>query len=97
MVPVIVAQDEVSKAAVEQLGWERISTGSLARKLQVYCVQVPPKARDLLIRNGHVRFERPDLRGDQFAVLQTASLYQEDVGLLWEDAGYLGIENSIIG
>lgn len=97
MVPVIIAGDDIAKAAVSQLGVEGISTGSLARRLQVYCVQVPPKARDLLIRNGHVHFVRPDLRGDQFAVLtQESSLYRQDVGLLWEDADYPAIENGII-
>lgn len=96
MVPVIVAGDDVSKKVVSELGIEAISSSSLARRLQTYCVQVSPNARDLLIRNGHVTFVRPDLRADQFAVLQTESLYREDVGLLWEDADYLGMENMII-
>lgn len=97
MVPVIVARDEASKKAESQLGVESISTTSLARKLQAYCVQVPPKARDLLIRNGHVSFVRPDLRGDQFAVLNRDSrIYLQDVGLLWEDAEYLALESAII-
>lgn len=92
MVPVIIADDDVSKKVVSELGVEAISSGSLARRLQTYCVQVPVNARDLLIRNGHVTFVRPDLRGDQFAVLQTESLYRKDVGLLWEDADYLGMD-----
>ncbi|MDH4412048.1 MAG: CRISPR-associated helicase Cas3' [Rhizobium sp.] len=97
MVPVIVAGDSVSKKVVSELEIEAISSGSLARRLQTYCVQVPVNARDLLCRNGHVRFVRPDLRGDQFAVLETESLYRDDVGLLWEDAEYLAAESMIIG
>ncbi len=96
MEPVIVPFDQHAKKAVDELGIPEISSGQLLRKLQTYVVQVPPKARDLLLRNGHVAFVRPDLRGDQFAVLQTASLYNEDVGLLWDDGAYLAAENSII-
>jgi len=49
-----------------------------------------------LIDNGHVVFAAPKLRGDQFAVLRTQSLYSRDIGLLWDDADYLGFENSIV-
>lgn len=96
MAPVIVALDEVAKKAVDKLSVENVSSGTLARELQIYTVQVPPKARDILIRNGHVVFERPDLRGDQFAVLKTESLYKPDVGLVWENAEYLAEESVVI-
>jgi CRISPR-associated endonuclease/helicase Cas3 len=64
--------------------------------LQSFTVQVPPKARDILLRNGHAAFAAPDLRGDQFAVLRTPGLYRPDVGLLWENADYLAVEDSVI-
>lgn len=96
LVSVIIPFDDEARKAIDQLGVEQISSGSLARRLQTYIVQVPPRARDLLIRNGHVAFLHPDLRGDQFAVLTTESLYRDDVGLLWEDAGYLGVEDGMI-
>ncbi|WP_425349615.1 hypothetical protein [Hoeflea olei] len=96
MVPVIVATDDKAKRAVDELGIEHIPSGRLARKLQSYIVQTPPNARTALVRNGHVSFVRPDLRGDQFAVLKTESLYHPDVGLLWEDADYVATENSIV-
>ncbi len=96
MVPVIISGDEVARQTVDKLKIEEIPSGTIARQLQNYVVQLPPKARDLLIRNGHVAFIRPDLRGDQFAVLQTGSLYDREVGLLWEDAEYLAVENSIV-
>lgn len=96
LVPVIIPRDEKAREAVEQLGIEAIPSGGLARALQPYVVQVPPKARDLLIRNGHVAFRRPDLRGDQFAVLRNESLYQEDCGLIWEDAKYLVSDDCIV-
>jgi CRISPR-associated endonuclease/helicase Cas3 len=96
MVPVVIANDAKSSKVVKDLGIEKISSGSLARRLQNYIVQVPPNARETLVRNGHVGFVRPDLRGDQFAVLITESLYRQDVGLLWENADYLAMENTII-
>lgn len=96
MEPVIIPGDAVAQEAVQKLLVENIPSGRLARNLQTYIVQVPPKARDLLIRNGHVAFAAPNFRGDQFAVLRNLSLYDPDVGLLWENAEYLSEENSII-
>ncbi|KAB7742169.1 CRISPR-associated endonuclease Cas3'' [Parvibaculum sedimenti] len=96
MEPVIIQFDDRARKAVAELSIEQLSSGSLARKLQSYVVQVPPRARALLIRSGHVTFVRPDLRGDQFAVLKSEDLYKDEIGLLWEDAEYLTTENSII-
>lgn len=96
MLPVVVRRDETSEQAVKELGIADIPSGQLARRLQGYIVQVPPRARELLLTNGHVAFERPDLRADQFAVLKTTSLYTADVGLLWEDAAYLAADDLII-
>jgi len=95
MVPVIVAFEEKAQQAVKQLGIDGISPGKVARALQSFIVQIPPKARALLLANGHVRFEREHIFGDQFAVLQTASLYREETGLLWEEPDYLGLEQTI--
>lgn len=96
LVPVIVAFEEEAKKSVDQLEIDKIPSGMLARKLQSFTVQVPPKARDVLLRNGHAAFAAPDLRGDQFVVLRTRGLYRPDVGLLWENAEYLAVEDSVI-
>lgn len=97
MSPVIVAGDEEARGAVRQLEIEQIPSGKLARDLQAYIVQVPPKARDLLIRAGHVAFVAPQLREEQFAVLAIGSkLYDKTVGLLWENADYLSSEQLMI-
>lgn len=90
--PVIVPIDKTARDAVARLAVPEVPSGGLARDLQPYTVQVPPKARRRLIDCGHVAFEAPDLRGDQFAVLRTLSLYSREVGLRWEDADYLGEE-----
>ncbi|MFN3076472.1 MAG: CRISPR-associated helicase Cas3' [Alphaproteobacteria bacterium] len=98
MVPVIVArkEDKDARAALAMLKRETSKAGTVARKLQSFVVQVPPKARALLLASGHVSFEQEGRFGDQFAVLRKDDLYRKDVGLLWEDAGYLGLEQSFL-
>jgi CRISPR-associated endonuclease/helicase Cas3 len=96
MVPVIVAQALRAREAVSKLAFERIPSGSIARELQRYIVQVPSKARSMLINSGHVRFAESRLRGDQFAVLQYDGLYDSEVGLLWDMPEYLKVEDTII-
>ncbi len=93
MVPVIILADEIFKLNVEKkLHLPHISSGALARELQTYIVQVPPKARQLLLANGRAKFIAPELREDQFAVLTDPKLYTSELGLLWEDADYLSTE-----
>lgn len=95
MVPVIIPGDEIATEAVRKLGFENIPSGQLARALQVYTVQVPAKARDLLTGNGRASYHHPELRGNQFCVLDDMTLYHADTGLWWEHAEYLGTEQSI--
>jgi CRISPR-associated endonuclease/helicase Cas3 len=94
MQPVIIAIDNAPKRTLAGLkeGW--ITPGRAAREFQTFIVQVPPKARKKLIDNGHARFVEGF--GDQFAVLKTESLYTPEIGLLWEDGDYLGMENMMI-
>jgi CRISPR-associated endonuclease/helicase Cas3 len=94
LAPVVIARDDAAREALAALRAGRTTPGAASRRLQSYIVQVPPKARALLLANGHVRFvEGFD---DQFAELMTGSLYREEMGLLWENAEYLGLEDSII-
>lgn len=93
--PVIVAREEEARKAVRDLAYaERLS--GVARRLQPYTVQVYPRFREQLVKNNHVYFEAHERFGAQFAILFTQSLYQEDVGLLWEDADMLGDEVMLI-
>jgi CRISPR-associated endonuclease/helicase Cas3 len=94
LAPVIVSIDDTPKKALDGLrrGW--LTPGACARQLQQYTVQIPPKARQKLIENGHARFVEGF--GDQFAELITGSLYTREIGLLWENADYLGSEETII-
>lgn len=91
MEPVIVARDAEAKTLVEKLRLPEIPTGALARGLQSYIVQVRPQDRARLIENGLVRFVAPEVRADQFAVLQSDAHYSDDVGLEWERADELGV------
>lgn len=96
MAPVIVAIEDKAKKAVESLRVKNIPSSKIARELQGYIVQIPPKDRDALIRNGQARFEEPELRGDQFAILQKNDFYQEDVGLIWENYDHLSVDDMLI-
>jgi CRISPR-associated endonuclease/helicase Cas3 len=96
MLPVIVPPDGDFDKLVQKLSIPKISSGALARELQTYVVQTPPKARQILLDSGHVIFAEPKLRGDQFAVLRSKHLYTREIGLLWEDAEYLSQEDLII-
>ncbi|WP_225028037.1 hypothetical protein [Xinfangfangia pollutisoli] len=96
MVPVIVPLDPEAADWVEKLGLAQIPSSLIARKLQAHTVQVPAKARAIMRENGKGTFRNPDLRGDQFFVLCDPSLYREDIGLWWESAEYLSLEESVI-
>jgi CRISPR-associated endonuclease/helicase Cas3 len=96
MAPIIVPADEIAAGAVAELAIPNVPSGKLARELQDYIVSVPPRARQLLIESGHVRFEAPQIRGEEFAVLQYGKLYHRDVGLLWEDPNYMAAEDLLV-
>ena len=96
LAPVIVARDEPARRALARLASPDARAGSVARALQPFIVQVPPKARALLLANEHVQVEQESRFGNQFVVLRSDSLYQRDTGLHWEDAEYLGLETPII-
>jgi CRISPR-associated endonuclease/helicase Cas3 len=95
MVPVIVPGDDKARELVKKLSIRQIPSGAIARDLQPYIVQMPPKARERLIACGRVKFAAEELRLQQFAVLVDDGLYLDDVGLLWEDAEYLSAEGLV--
>lgn len=95
MVPVIIPGNDAAREAIKKLSVPQIPSGVIARDLQPYVVQVPPKARERLIACGRVAFASQKLRLDQFAVLTDSQLYREDVGLLWEDAEYFSTEGLV--
>jgi CRISPR-associated endonuclease/helicase Cas3 len=96
MVPVIVAREDAAQNLIEQLEHPWVPSGKLARALQIYTVQIPAKARDTLRANGKGSFHAPELRGDQFFVLDEPSLYHGAFGLWWEQADYLSADQGVI-
>lgn len=96
MAPVIVPFDDFAKRKIADLKVRDIPSGALARALQPYIVQVPPRDRERLIAAGRAVFEAPDLRGDQFAVLIKDELYDSELGLIWEDAETLSIDELMV-
>jgi CRISPR-associated endonuclease/helicase Cas3 len=98
LAPVIVARETEPREgkAREALAALRkgASAGAVARQVQPFIVQVPPKARDLLLTNGHARFVDRD--AGEFVEIVTESLYRDEVGLEWENADYLAVEDTII-
>ena len=95
MVPVIIPGDDKARELIKKLSIAQIPSDAVARDLQTYIVQIPPRARDRLVACGRVAFAAPKMRLDQFAVLIDPQLYQEDAGLLWEDAEYLSAEGLV--
>jgi CRISPR-associated endonuclease/helicase Cas3 len=93
MAPVIINRDAHADAAIRKLAIDAIPSGAVARELQSYMVQVPPRARARLISNGRAGFANPSVRGDAFCVLTDTTLYAPEIGLLWEDADYLSTES----
>lgn len=92
MVPVIVPADDRAREWIGKIGVENVPSGTIARRLQPYTVEVPPRARDRLLTAGHVRFHAEALRADQFAVLETSERYTRETGLVWENPEYLSVE-----
>ena len=96
MVPVIIAGDETAEHAIERLDVPEVSSGSLARELQHYMVQIPETSREALRKNGKGDFAAQNLRGDQFFVVTEKILYREDSGLWWEGADYLSADAMLL-
>lgn len=92
LAPVIIPHhDDACRDALAALPFAT-RTGALARALQRYTVQIPPRDRDRLVAAGQVTFRDTER---QFAVLEDASLYTMDTGLIWEQAGELTPEASV--
>ena len=84
MKTVIVPYDDAAKDYIEQLKnlseWE--SVGQLARKLQVYTISVPQHLAGQLINSklGALKYVQAQRFGDQFLVLESDNMYEENIG-----------------
>ncbi|MDO5620639.1 MAG: CRISPR-associated endonuclease Cas3'' [Paracoccus sp. (in: a-proteobacteria)] len=95
MVPIIIPESPEALSALDGRLAGAESSGTIARDMQRRIVQVPPRVRDRMIREGVVTYLRPDKRSDQFAALIDSDLYRREVGLEWEETGLLSSEEAI--
>lgn len=82
MKTVIVPYDHLAIDYIEQLEnlpeWE--SVGKLARNLQVYTISVPQHSAGQLIKLGALKYVQAQRFGDQFLVLESDNMYEENIG-----------------
>lgn len=93
LAPILIPFDETAETLIHDLRYAE-HVGGIARKLQRYLVNIPPRDRAALIARGAAEVLQSKRFGDQFVVLLDRSLYRDDVGLdvsdpSFEDAGRL--------
>ncbi|PWB83581.1 MAG: CRISPR-associated helicase Cas3', partial [Methylocystaceae bacterium] len=87
MAPLLIGWDETAQKEIDALRYaERV--GGVARRLQRYLVNVPPRDRARLVQRGAAEVIRPERFGEQFVVLTDRSLYRDDVGLDVSDPAF---------
>ena len=90
MVPVIVpwcgadGLDDTAERLLEELRWAQ-RPGRIARQLQPYAVQVPPRIRTDLLNAGAAEVVRKADFDHQFVVLSNLDLYRPETGLTWDE------------
>lgn len=96
MRPVIVPSEDRARQILAGLSSEKMPPGAAARALQGWVVQVPQRAFADLVAAGRLRVVREDKFGTQFAELIALGLYEPEVGLLWEKADELTLDEAIV-
>ena len=79
--------DDTAERLLRDLEEHVARPGRIARQLQPYVVQVPLAIRDALLAEGAVRTVPEADSGRQFVVLANLDLYDEQVGLTWDESG----------
>ncbi|MCL2162134.1 MAG: CRISPR-associated endonuclease Cas3'' [Betaproteobacteria bacterium] len=82
------------KALLQKLRFVE-SPSAIARALQPYTVQVPESVFRALHDVGAVQPEEEQRFGDQFMVLANENLYDDRVGLLWENPAFVEAERLV--
>ncbi len=92
--PVIVPYDESARRALRDLEFAD-RPGGIARSLQPYLVQIPQDGFDALIKVGAVQPIARERFGEQFMQLVNADLYDDRLGLGWEDPAFIRAEHLV--
>jgi CRISPR-associated endonuclease/helicase Cas3 len=95
MRPVVMPYDQEARDVLSALEFAE-SCGGLARRLQPYLVQVPRSAYDALERAHAIQPVGEPRYGSQFMQLVNLELYDEQVGLRWDNPTFLRAESLII-
>jgi CRISPR-associated endonuclease/helicase Cas3 len=90
-----VPTDEVAEQLIQELRYAQ-SVGGIARKLQMYLVQIPKDGFDALRQFGAIACIEPDKFGDQFWVLENMNLYSSTAGLSWDDPVFTKAEHMVM-
>ncbi len=101
LVPIIVPwrgyanADDTAQSLIESLGWvER--PGGIARRLQLFVVQVPLRTRAELLSVGAANIIREAEFGSQFVVLGNEQIYFDDIGLNCDSPTFRPVESLVI-
>jgi len=81
-----------AKTALSELEYTD-HVGNIARRLQRYSVQVPQRSFDALLRVGAITYVKPEVFGEEFAVLVNDDLYYPKSGLNWSDPTFIRAES----
>ncbi|PCF96736.1 CRISPR-associated helicase/endonuclease Cas3 [Vreelandella nigrificans] len=92
---VIIPRDADARKAIKELAFAT-SPGGIARKLQLYTVQVPHNGFRALEKVGAIAPIEPDKFNDQFMLLVNEDLYHDALGLNWSDPTFMRAENLIL-
>ncbi|PID74150.1 MAG: CRISPR-associated helicase/endonuclease Cas3 [Desulfobacterales bacterium] len=90
MEPVIVQYSDEAKKLVARLRYSE-HPGSVARKLQRFIVQIPPRVHASLVRFGAVESIQK-----RFFVLMNMDIYNDELGLCPEDPTFYKVESMIL-
>jgi CRISPR-associated endonuclease/helicase Cas3 len=94
MEPVIIPYDDDARRRIAELARAE-RPGPIARNLQPYIVNVPPKAFFELRRIESIQPVNAPRFEDQFCVLEVSDLYSDDLGLDWSDPTFRSAESNI--
>ncbi|KAF4304854.1 hypothetical protein GTA08_BOTSDO14200 [Botryosphaeria dothidea] len=90
--PVIVPYDDTAREALRDLRFAERS-GSIARRLQPYLVQLPRQGFEALRKSGAIQPVATDRWGEQFMALTVMDFYDPQFGLSWDDPAFIKAES----
>ncbi|MBF7054570.1 CRISPR-associated endonuclease Cas3'' [Halomonas sp. KAO] len=91
---VIIPFDDTARDAIRRLSHVE-GVGGIARRLQPYTVQVPRRGFEALQHAGAIAAVEPAKFGEQFMVLINEDLYDDWLGLNWNEPTFRASESNI--